>query len=60
MFSKNQCFFFKNGDFVENIMEINNFLKKNDLLKVFPVSGNFATQLGNYAAEIIQMTLESA
>ena len=21
MFSKNQCFFFKNGDFVENIME---------------------------------------
>ena len=38
-------------------------MKKNDLLKVFPVPGNFvvcATQLGNYAVEIIQMTLESA
>ena len=39
------------------------FFEKNDLLKVFPVPGNLvvcATQLGNYAVETIQMTLESA
>ena len=32
-------------------------------MKVFPIPGNFggcATQLGNYAVEITQMTLESA
>ena len=48
---------------------LNNFFEKNDLLKVFPVPGNFVikcnmvlcgTQLGNYAVEIIQMTLELA